>query len=71
MNIEINFYRAQKRFEEYVREKTALLATLKSKKVYKYISLPRDTAEIGTGMAKKSSPRPGKQTAKTGFGLEK
>jgi hypothetical protein len=29
------------------------------------------TAEIETGMAEKSSPGPGKQTAKTWFGLEK
>jgi hypothetical protein len=32
MNIEINIYSTRKRFEECVREETACLTTLKSKK---------------------------------------
>jgi hypothetical protein len=45
---------------------TVHLATLKSKK-YKMIAF----LEIETGMAEKSALGPGKQTAKTWFGLEK
>jgi hypothetical protein len=50
---------------------TAHLATLKSKKYSIQVdSLPKDTAEIETGMAEKSSIGPGKQIAKTCFDLE-
>jgi hypothetical protein len=49
-----------------VREETARLATLKSKK---YISI-KDTAEIKTGMAEKSSPGTRQTDTKTWFDLE-
>ncbi len=46
----------RKGFEECVREKTAHLATLKSKKYISEYSLPKDTPDIETEMAEKSSP---------------
>ncbi len=48
-----HIFSTRKRFEEGVWEETAHLATLKSKN---YLSLPKDTAEIETGMAEKSCP---------------
>jgi hypothetical protein len=52
-----------------VSERNCPFSNLKIEKVY---SLPKDTAEIETGIAEKSSLwGPGKQTAKTWFGLEK
>ncbi len=51
-----HIYSTQKGFEECVREETAHLATLKSKKVLDD-SLPKDIAEIETGIAENSSPR--------------
>jgi hypothetical protein len=66
MNIEINIFTVLEKDLKNVSEKTANLATLKVD------SLPIDTAEIETGMAEKSlALGPGKQTAKTWFGLEK
>ncbi len=50
-----HIYSTRKGFKECFREETAHLATLKSKK-YRDDSLPKDTAEIETGMAEKSSP---------------
>jgi hypothetical protein len=39
-----------------VSERKYLFSNLKITKVYKFGSLPKDTAEIETGMAEKSSP---------------
>jgi hypothetical protein len=50
-----HIYSTRKGFEECVREETAHLATLKSKKYYVYI-LPKDIAEIETGIGEKSNP---------------
>jgi hypothetical protein len=49
-----HIYSALKGYEECVREETAHLATLKAKK-YIVIRLPKDTAEIETGIAEKYS----------------
>jgi hypothetical protein len=51
-----HIYNTRKGFEECVREETAHLATLKSKKYTQVDSLPKDTAEIESRMAEKSSP---------------
>jgi hypothetical protein len=71
MNIEIDIFtvRTGIRFEECVREETAHLTTLKSKSRY-VDNLPKDTAEIETGMTESPALGPGKQTVKW-FGLEK
>ena len=50
-----HIYSTRKGFKECVREETAHLATLKSKKYISW-SLPKDTVDIETGMAEKSSP---------------
>jgi hypothetical protein len=46
------------------------LATLKSQSI-KADSFPKDSAEIETGMAEKSSPGTRQTDGKTWFGLEK
>ena len=51
MNIEINIFTVLEKDLKNVSEETENLATLKVD------SLPKDTAEIETGMAEKSSPR--------------
>jgi hypothetical protein len=56
MNLKQHIYSTRKGFEEYVREETAHIATLKSIKYIYVDSLPKGTAEIETGMAEKSSP---------------
>ncbi len=50
-----HIYSTQKGFEQCFREETAHLATKKSKK-YIIDSHPKDTSEIETGIAEKSSP---------------
>jgi hypothetical protein len=51
-----HIYNTQIGIEECVRGETAHLAALKSKKDIEIDILPKDTAEIETGMAEKSSP---------------
>ncbi len=72
MNIEINqhIYSTGKGFEECVREETAYLATLKSKK-HKFISFLKTLQRLKQEWQKSPALGPGKQTAKTWFGLEK
>ncbi len=55
MNLEINIF-TWKSFEQCVREETASahLTTLKSKSIYD-VNLLKETAEIETGMAEKST----------------
>ncbi len=53
MNLEINIF-TSKGFEQCVRYETAHLATLKSKSIL-VVNLLKETAEIETGMAEKSS----------------
>ncbi len=57
MNIEINIFTILEKDLKnvFIREETAHLATLKSKKYISW-SLPKDTVDIETGMAEKSSP---------------
>ena len=65
MNIEINIHSTRKRFEECVREETAHLATLKSKKVYKLIALLKTLQRLKQEWQKIPALGPGKQAAKT------
>jgi hypothetical protein len=51
-----HIYNTRRGIDECVREETAHLATLKFKKDIEIDILPKDTAEIETGMAEKSSP---------------
>jgi hypothetical protein len=69
MYLEINIF-TWKGFEQYVREQAAHVATLKSKSIY-VVNLLKETAEIETGMAEKSSWDQANRQAKTWFGSEK
>jgi hypothetical protein len=68
MNIEIKICSPRNRFEECVREESAHLATLKSKKLIAFL---KTLKRLKQEWQKNPALGPGKQTAKTGFGLEK
>jgi hypothetical protein len=69
--IELNIYTVLKGFEECVREEIAHLATLKSKKNISLIAFLKTLQRLYHEWQKSPALGPGKQTAKTWFGLEK
>jgi hypothetical protein len=73
MNIEINIFTVLKKDLKNVSEETVYSATLKSNKYisYKLIAFLKTLQRLKQEWQKSLAPGPGKQMAKTWFGLEK
>ncbi len=71
MNIEINIFTVLEKDLKNVSERSCSFSNVKILKSISVDSLPKDTAEIDAGITESPALGPGKQMAKTWFGLEK